>query len=549
MPITQNKKTQNAKLKTHYLLLTIIFLSSFFFIVRLCHAFVNEDIGINTKAMSLGNSVTAYTPGIMPMHYNPAGLTSIKGKTCTIGAAYPFINIDSNFLHPPADDIWVFIDDIPGERATTDTGSMYIPVIGNASTYVAINGGITFHAPGSKWYFGYGMYTPFGMGYSTGSSDPTRFGVKTSYNQRWIYAAPAVACRVSKTFSLGASIGLGQGGRGLSFDYRSSIFGLKYYKRALENINAIFDFVEDPGAAVGEYVEGWFDFYLNILSLEPPVFHEFMDMEIRDMTDSLTTSFNIGMLWEPVDWITLGLCYRSKSEANMEGDYNIKYSDAFKALMQELYLPPTSIWVGIPYPPVNSQRGTVTQEWTWPRSVQVGIMVQPSEKLKLMCDLHWTDWSEVSDESFEFDQDIQILQFFNFFGPQRISDKFILKRKWKDTYNYSFGVEYNLSDRFSLRFGYEDRESSVDEKYFDLMWPVQDMKVYSCGAGIAVNEKTSVDLGFSWMLGDKLTIRNNTGKMINSAVQEVFTYAPYGGIDYEQETSIYLFSININRSW
>ncbi len=324
-------------------LLKIFLLSSILFITSICHAFVNEDIGINTKAMSLGNSVTAYTPGVMPMHYNPAGLTSIKGKTITIGAAYPFINMDSDFLPPTAYKEWTFIDDIPGQSSSADTGSMYIPVFGAASTYVTTNGGITYHTPYSKWFFGYGMYTPFGMGYSTGSGDPGRFGAKTSYNQRWIYAAPAVACQVTNTFSIGASIGLGQGSRGLSFDYRASIFGLKYYKRALENVNFIFEFIEDPEAAIAKYVDDWFDFYLNLLSLESPVFHEFADMEMKEMTDSLTTSFNIGMLWEPADWVSIGLCYRSKSEANMEGDYNIAYADAFKALMQELYLPPTSV--------------------------------------------------------------------------------------------------------------------------------------------------------------------------------------------------------------
>ncbi|MDF1763737.1 MAG: hypothetical protein P1U57_10030, partial [Oleibacter sp.] len=39
-----------------------------------------QNLFIDTKAMSLGNAVTADPTGIMDIHFNPAGLTHLDGR-------------------------------------------------------------------------------------------------------------------------------------------------------------------------------------------------------------------------------------------------------------------------------------------------------------------------------------------------------------------------------------------------------------------------------------------------------------------------------------
>ena len=39
-----------------------------------------QNLTIHPKALALGNAVTADPPGIMAIHYNPAGLTKLDGR-------------------------------------------------------------------------------------------------------------------------------------------------------------------------------------------------------------------------------------------------------------------------------------------------------------------------------------------------------------------------------------------------------------------------------------------------------------------------------------
>ena len=91
-----------------------------------------------------------------------------------------------------------------------------------------------------------------------------------------------------------------------------------------------------------------------------------------------------------------------------------------------------------------------------------------------MCDLRWENWSVIKKEAFKFDQNIQLLQLSLVMGYQEGLDKLVFERHWKDTWNLSYGLEYEINSFFILRFGYEDRKSYVPDEYFDLLWPVED---------------------------------------------------------------------------
>src|SRR5690554_6988655 len=50
---------------------------------------LSQNLFIDTKAMSLGNAVTADPVGLMSIHFNPAGLTKLDGRQIQIS----FMNI------------------------------------------------------------------------------------------------------------------------------------------------------------------------------------------------------------------------------------------------------------------------------------------------------------------------------------------------------------------------------------------------------------------------------------------------------------------------
>ena len=146
-----------------------------------------------------------------------------------------------------------------------------------------------------------------------------------------MYAGPAIACKVTDTFSAGVSVGLGQSGTGCR--------GL--HVRAPNDIVALIDIL-------GEVTEGIGIPVVSELTLPSPWFGgglptygslASVDFDVRD---DFTTSFNVGFLWEPRDWFSFGACYQSAARAKLRGHYNFKYSEDWKDFVNWFGSSPTT---------------------------------------------------------------------------------------------------------------------------------------------------------------------------------------------------------------
>lgn len=510
------------------------------------HATIYEQLGVSTKAMSLGNAVTAYPPGIMSIHYNPAGLTRLADREFTVGAMWPIkLEVTSSFYKDPDFEGFMEMTDDPvaGTSGSSVGGAMYLPGLGSKNILIAPNIGVSYREPGSRWTLGFGIYAPYGGGVRhKGGDNPARFGGEFTYNQRLVYAGPAIACKVTDTFSVGFSVGLGQTARGAGLVIR-----------APNDIVALTDVLgkttaglEIPVVSELTLPQPWFGGGL-------PTYGPLGSLEI-DVRDNLDTSFNVGFLWEPADWFSFGACYQSKAKSKLSGKYIFNYSEDWQNFVRWFGLSPTTAVIAgmldLPFQAVSRQTGTVfSEEWTQPQRAQFGIMLRPLKRLRLMCDFHWVDWSVIEKDVFVFDQDIQILRVARILGYLGTKRELILERHWEDTYHVSFGAEWQLTDWLCLRAGYEPRPTSVPDRYYDLTCPVQDWKIYSGGAGIKLNPRMSVDLAFSYLKGDEFKLPNNTSLNLNATDFTNIVYNPYAGLNYEQDTEAYLVYVNFNYKW
>jgi len=65
---------------------------------RQAYAVFNEQIAVDARAISLANTCTADPPGLMSVHYNPAGLSLLnEGKTFGNGFGIPVIKRTGHF--------------------------------------------------------------------------------------------------------------------------------------------------------------------------------------------------------------------------------------------------------------------------------------------------------------------------------------------------------------------------------------------------------------------------------------------------------------------
>ena len=61
---------------------------------------LTQNLTLHPKALALGNAVTADPPGIMSIHYNPAGLTKLEGRQLEVVLMNIYLDIDADFFAP-----------------------------------------------------------------------------------------------------------------------------------------------------------------------------------------------------------------------------------------------------------------------------------------------------------------------------------------------------------------------------------------------------------------------------------------------------------------
>ncbi|MEA1968243.1 MAG: outer membrane protein transport protein [Thermodesulfobacteriota bacterium] len=548
------------KLQTRLILL--IFISVFIFTFVTCSdvlAAFNEQVAVDTKAISLANTCTADPPGLMSAHYNPAGLSLLDdGKTLSNGFVLPFIKRTGRFTKDP--DFEGFMSDTWGPDApynpddplsahggpdplvdtegTNNRHRMYVPFYGPVDMLVGANLGLASKKKDSKWTFAYANYAPYGGGMAhRDKDDPMRYGCKSLYLQHLIYAAPTAAYQLSDTLSVGISVGMGQTAMGIEVDQRTP-------NELVAMSRIIGDATKDLEIPV-----------VSEQTLPPPFLggglgpYEYNTRLQMDLRDDFTPSFNLGLLWKPRSWFAFGICYQSETSADITGDYKFEYSEQFQTqvswngktdmLLQQagmLDLPT----VGVPY-----QSGTVTATQKFPQRVQTGIMVKPMEKLKLLFDLHWADWSIIKQDKFVFDQDLQLFRIAKLLGYTGGNRAMVVDRAMKDTWHWSVGMEYQATDSLCLRAGYEKRPSSTNHDLFDALYFLPDMEFVGAGVGLKLPKNIKLDIGFGYLFNNSTKIDNNTSTNFNSTDPTTIVYNPYAGLDYEQETYLYLVSFGI----
>jgi long-subunit fatty acid transport protein len=515
-----------------------------------------EQMIVHTKAISLANSVTAYPPGLMSIHYNPAGLSQVReGIVFSQGFSLVHHKTSHNFTPDPdfslqGDLFPATTDPVANTESDSEDHRLYIPFYGKGDFPVLMMPlpfGISSRQFGSRWTFAYAVYSPYVWGEETEDNGSARYQKKAAYLQHFIYAAPAVSYQVSDQFSVGLALGLGQSAMGLVTDLRMPnelTAALKAYDINIPNI--------DYESKVGP-----FDHFAEL------------DMEVRSEKD-MAPSFNIGLLWEPLSWLAIGCVYQSQVRSDLEGRFHINYTDNFQDTMDNIgkihkviqevidldgnldknVKDKTDLAIKLAALSKNSESGTVIlNDFTFPERVQIGLKLRPFKKLRLMCDFHWTNWISTKSYKFQFEptdqSTLSVLQLANILGYQpdpNNPNTLIYQKEMNPTWHISFGMEYQLKECLALRMGYENRKSNTDDAYFDLL-TMPDIDFYGAGLGWKLKQGVEFDLGFGYMVNSGSTIDNGISQNLNQFQSPI--YSPYAGQNCKTTFESYFLSVNL----
>ena len=178
--------------------------------------------------------------------------------------------------------------------------------------------------------------------------------------------------------------------------------------------------------------------------------------------------FNLGLLLKPLDYLSVGISYRSQVRQRVEGAARFR-----------------------PYSTFDSDAsGSIIL----PDMIFTGIMVRPLKQLSVEGGVIWTHWDLFRRLDIKFNSALGTLS-----EP----------KEWHNTWRSQLGVEYKALTWLDLRAGYAFENEPMPDRFADYLVPSTDRRHnFSCGTGFHWRAMT-LDLAYTMVLMMDRTVNNS----------------------------------------
>jgi len=150
--------------------------------------------------------------------------------------------------------------------------------------------------------------------------------------------------------------------------------------------------------------------------------------------------YTLGALFQVTDKTRLGASYRSEIDLTLEGDARFSADGSVGKTVLAGAQATNKL-----------TNGGGTAELTTPANLNLGIYHQLTDRLALMANAEWTEWSSFDELTVEFEDD---------------TDDSTTTENWDDTWAFSVGANYALNQQWLLRAGLGIDESPVPSAEF-----------------------------------------------------------------------------------
>jgi len=189
--------------------------------------------------------------------------------------------------------------------------------------------------------------------------------------------------------------------------------------------------------------------------------------------------YTLGALFQATERTRLGISYRSEVELTLDGD--VDYSSDNPVGQQVLAVS-------------GLQDGGGKADLTTPANLNMGIYHQLTDRLALMANAEWTEWSSFKELTVES-------------GGRELSTT---TENWDDTWAFSVGANYRLNSQWMLRTGLGVDESPVpDSEHRTPRVPDADRRWATLGATWMPTSNLGVTVGYMHVFGDDGDIDQN----------------------------------------
>lgn len=383
----------------------------------------------NAKAMGMGHAFVGQANDASAIYFNAAGLTNLKGINFLAG---------TTLIMPKVD----FTGPTPLTTTSSTVARTFTPI--NLYGVYGMDNGLSF---------GLGIYNPYGLG---SEWSPTWVGKSLAVETelRTFYINPTVAYKVMENLSVGAG-----------FSYIVS--------------NIMFKQIVDMPAiqiAPGVFLPAAPNVIINLEGTGKPAY-----------------TFNFGLLYKPMEDLSLGLSYRHSAEIEFDGDLTF----------ENLPAKPTGYPVG--HSDLFPESKGISKI-TMPYDLRVGVSYNAMENLTLNADFQYVGWESYDTLAVDFEK--------NTAAWKDLSSP----KNWENSMTFRFGGEYRM-DAFAFRAGYVFDGSPIPTTTMDPSLPGSDRHEFTVGLGYQILPSIRVDAAYQYISFEKEVTDSKipfNGKYVNS---------------------------------
>ncbi len=178
---------------------------------------------------------------------------------------------------------------------------------------------------------------------------------------------------------------------------------------------------------------------------------------------------NLGILIDPAKNISIGLSYRSKIRASIDGNASFELPAA-----------------GAPLLPLLFPNTTGRAKIDLPAQAYFGAQFRQLYPFTFEIASRWEQWSSFKELNIQFGQPV-------FFSMNAVTP-----RKWRDTWTGMIGMKYQLVDTVVLMGGYLYQLGAAPDSTFEPAIPDADSHLFTVGASIKPTKSLSIDVGYGY---------------------------------------------------
>lgn len=532
-------------------------------------AVVTDSLTIgNAKALALANAVTADPPGIDSIHFNPAGLARIQGRKYQLKVVAADFSVEMDigeYVDARKDELDAmkatglfsdeyFYDEAYKQTSITEGASLMLPVVGMTDLPVVLAplGGASYAPPNGDYTFATNVYAPMMVGFYRAEDDPGRFIGERMSMMHLTYFSPSVGINVNDQLAVGAALTFNYMGVGMDLPIRAPHAGQLF----LGNLQA-----RCPFASQDSFI-GFQDVAAELCQGERlGLYNQLAYLEF-EVENELVPGFNVGLLWSPTAWLTLGANYIASIPMDMEGWFKWTNGDNWNAFLAPFLQPDANgntlagqidsilKMLGWSFPQgVNYTEGTAKISMDSPEQYAVGASIKITRDFKVNLDYKFSGWSAWQVLQVEFSEPVDFLRLAEIIQPDLASKTSIaFPLGLEDTWNWAVGFEYQWSEQMVFRFGVEDRPTSLPSDGLTPLLPLGSGKFYGAGMGMTLKSGAVIDLGMGY-LSSSLDIPGGTADVGNSLDPNKLIYSPFAGSHLKTDMSAYLLEFSITQDF